>query len=173
MRRVAEGYIDTLERYCLIGGVAVGAMLIGRAPHDPLIAGEWYAMSAATMANSRLLLADSLGIFSSGSPGLGFRAETTSIGLDFSEMEPAKAGVHLREDIREELELEPLEIGQEVWYEGEEVFIRARRRAKPSDKFTREWWRFYGAEHPFRRRDFTTFVPRLKRHIWEQGKQLT
>jgi hypothetical protein len=168
-RRSAESYRFIFNEICVTGRITLATMIVGRQPYDPAFAGTWHAISAASMSHSRLVRTDALGLFAKTKVGFGFKADTTKIGVDLDEVEPAKSGVHIHNSILEELHLEPVPLGGEIWYEGEQVFIRARARAQPSQNFVQEWWQFYGAENPFRRRDFTSFVPRLKRELWDAG----
>ncbi|HSE61099.1 MAG TPA: hypothetical protein VLA88_02290 [Candidatus Saccharimonadales bacterium] len=164
MRRAAESFRDALK-FSILGRVAIAAMLTNKMPYDAGLAGSWHASTGVAMSMSRLFRSDPLGLFED-ERSLGFVADQTRIGIDFTDEELAKSGIHVRNDLRDELELEPIALGAEEWYEGEEVFVRARARAEPTREFVTRWWQFYGQEHPFRRREFTSYVPRLKSEIW-------
>ncbi len=165
LRAVSQGLVETLRDIGVKGRMAMAAAEKMGMTYP--LKDEWYAMSAAIMAYSRMIRTDALGVFGEGTPGFGFRADSTIMGLDFSEQEPDKSGVHLHNDRIAELGISPIAQGEEVWLEGEQVFIRARRPAEPSQIYVEGWEHFYGEDHPFERLDYTSFVPRLKREFWD------
>jgi hypothetical protein len=84
--------------------------------------------------------------------------------MDYVENELDRTGIHLYDRHLQSIGLDPIEPGHERWYEGDDLYLRARRPAEPSVELLKVY-----RQHAGRRMDrvaLTSLSARIKRHQW-------
>lgn len=160
MRRIAEGASREL-RQAAMGRMAIEMMVTSNGPYNAEAAGDWFMDSILSVAHTRMLreMRESLT-----GHELTFKPDV-GLAVDFSPSDLLRSGIHVTDTYLEtDLKMQPLEPGQEQYYEGDAIYLRASRPANPTENFSEDFYGFYG--QPFNPRGYTSIVPRLKTEYW-------
>jgi hypothetical protein len=139
---------------------------------DPVKVQRWHAFASGCLAFSRLCR--EVFDISDPNPGeQGYTFDITEPGRrvigDFDGFEPLVSGVHVELGNPALLgyvgisETPPVP-GEEDWYEGESIYVRAMTPAVVTNNLAQHYREMVG--EPFPKNDFLSLAPRLKGEVW-------
>lgn len=128
----------------------------------------WYSQAAVIMPYSTFLRSEAAPLMDD--PYIDSQDTEQRFFPDYTDDELDKSGVHVADEVIDKIEgLRPQQIGQEVWYEGETIYLRSRKPAEPSIRFT-EMFRTQKRRH-FDRAGHISLAPRMKTAAWMGSSQ--
>ncbi len=152
-------------RQLIVGKAALDfALSLGR-PNADIMSHmiEWQTQTAGLLGQAYLLR--ELGVM--GRLGSVLGADDNSqekMLVDFDSEEPDKTALHVTDRFMGELGLEPVEPGRELWFEGETVYVRARRPAEPTMSLLSAYRKARGGRR-VDRSTYTSLAARVKRRV--------